>query len=93
MQLCEAMQRIPGNHGFNAVPRIEFTTTVRHYYGRYAYYVFQVLYTVSLQALNVASMIISAQVRCLWPSWFGVVVVVMKSLFGEVVYSLPASGS
>eukprot|EP00117_Sycon_ciliatum_P031304 scpid48664/ scgid4434/ len=60
--LCEAMQRIPGNSRFSAVPRIEFTTAVRHYYGTKAYYVFQILYTISLQALNIASMIISSQV-------------------------------
>lgn len=58
--LCEAMQRIPGNHNFGH--RYEFATVVLHYYGRRAYLLFQIFYNISLQALNIASMIISAQV-------------------------------
>eukprot|EP00038_Savillea_parva_P004283 m.135992 g.135992 ORF g.135992 m.135992 type:complete len:573 (-) comp11426_c6_seq1:40-1758(-) len=58
--LCEAMQRIPGNNDFNM--RYEFATLVRHYYGYYSYIIFQVLYTLSMQASNIAAMIISAQV-------------------------------
>ncbi|XP_062506750.1 uncharacterized protein LOC134183270 [Corticium candelabrum] len=59
--LCEAMQRIPGNRNFNAEPRYEFATTVRHYYGKTAYCIFQIAYNISLQALNIAAMIVSAQ--------------------------------
>eukprot|EP00730_Choanoeca_flexa_P000797 TRINITY_DN10338_c0_g1_i6.p1 TRINITY_DN10338_c0_g1~~TRINITY_DN10338_c0_g1_i6.p1 ORF type:complete len:603 (+),score=166.30 TRINITY_DN10338_c0_g1_i6:181-1989(+) len=58
--LCEAMQRIPGNFTFEH--RYEFATTVRHYYGRTAYIVFQVFYNLSMQASNIAAMIISAKV-------------------------------
>eukprot|EP00048_Salpingoeca_helianthica_P017002 m.235246 g.235246 ORF g.235246 m.235246 type:complete len:551 (+) comp19959_c0_seq1:41-1693(+) len=58
--LCEAMQRIPGNFEFKQ--RYEFATTVRHYWGGRAYWLFQILYNLSMQASNIASMIISAQV-------------------------------
>eukprot|EP00051_Salpingoeca_urceolata_P015051 m.192814 g.192814 ORF g.192814 m.192814 type:complete len:563 (+) comp18276_c0_seq1:459-2147(+) len=58
--LCEAMQRIPGN--FNFEHRYEFASVVQHYWGRRAYWVFQVFYNISLQATNIAAMIISAQV-------------------------------
>eukprot|EP00054_Salpingoeca_dolichothecata_P017322 m.103475 g.103475 ORF g.103475 m.103475 type:complete len:573 (+) comp22406_c0_seq1:53-1771(+) len=58
--LCEAMQRIPGNGNFDH--RYEFATVVRHYYGKRAYIVFQIFYNLSLQASNIAAMIISAQV-------------------------------
>jgi hypothetical protein len=55
------MQRIPGNRNFDAKPRYEFATTVRHYYGKTAYFVFQIFYNISLQALNIVAMIVSAQ--------------------------------
>jgi len=58
--LCEAMQRIPGNHNFEH--RYEFATTVKHYYGHKIYLAFQVFFNLSMQASNVAAMIISAQV-------------------------------
>ncbi|EGD76432.1 hypothetical protein PTSG_07549 [Salpingoeca rosetta] len=58
--LCEAMQRIPGNFTFEH--RFEFATVVKHYYGKRWYIVFQVLYNISLQAFNIAAMIISAEV-------------------------------
>lgn len=58
--LCEAMQRIPGNYNFGM--RYEFATVVRHYWGQRAYVIFQVLYNLSMQASNIASMIISAQI-------------------------------
>ena len=56
------MQRIPGNRNFDAQPRYEFATTVKHYYGKSAYVVFQIFYNISLQALNIVAMIVSAQV-------------------------------
>eukprot|EP00039_Didymoeca_costata_P020335 m.340903 g.340903 ORF g.340903 m.340903 type:complete len:559 (+) comp19629_c0_seq1:222-1898(+) len=58
--LCEAMQRIPGNHDFRH--RYEFATTVQHYWGRRSYILFQIFYNLSMQASNVAAMIISADV-------------------------------
>lgn len=58
--LCEAMQRIPGNQNFEH--RYEFATTVQYYYGRNWYIVFQVFYNLSMQASNIAAMVISAQV-------------------------------
>lgn len=58
--LCEAMQRIPGNFEFNH--RYEFATVVLHYYGKKWYTTFQILYNLSLQASNIAAMVISAQV-------------------------------
>jgi hypothetical protein len=42
--------------------RFEFATTVRHFYGKNAYVVFQLVYNMSMQASNIAAMIISAQV-------------------------------
>ncbi len=45
-----------------AVFSYEFATTVQYYWGYKWYYVFQILYTVSMQFLNIAAMIISAQV-------------------------------
>eukprot|EP00049_Salpingoeca_infusionum_P024384 m.15846 g.15846 ORF g.15846 m.15846 type:complete len:601 (-) comp6803_c0_seq2:384-2186(-) len=58
--LCEAMQRIPGN--FNFQHRYEFATVVQFYYGRVPYIIFQLTYNLSMQASNIAAMIISAQV-------------------------------
>ena len=58
--LCDAMQRIPGNHDFGQ--RYEFNTTVRHYWGEGWYRVSQVLVNVCLQCLNVASIIVASQV-------------------------------
>jgi len=59
-QLCEAAQRIPGNHNFEK--RIEFCDLVRYYYGQRAYVASQLAYNLSLQASNIAAMIVSAQV-------------------------------
>ena len=93
--LCEAIQKIPGNYDFGM--RMEFATTVRHYWGGHpvpscfaasargasargwrttsavcagihafcqngAYYLAQILVNVCLQCLNVASIIVGAQV-------------------------------
>ncbi|KAA0168848.1 hypothetical protein FNF27_02010 [Cafeteria roenbergensis] len=58
--LCEAAQRIPGNHNF--AKRVEFCDLVRYYYGQRAYVASQIAYNVSLQASNIAAMIVSAQV-------------------------------
>lgn len=59
-QLCDAMQRVPGNRNFNK--RVEFCTVVRHYWGDSWYYASQVAFNLSLQASNIAAMIVSAQV-------------------------------
>ena len=58
-------------HPAHSRARYEFATVVRHYWGARAYWVFQILYNLSMQASNIASMIISAQVcnpcwPCLW---------------------------
>lgn len=58
--LCEAMQRIPGNHNF--IKRFEFTTTVRHYWGERWYIISQILINICLQCLNIASIIVASQV-------------------------------
>lgn len=58
--MCEAMQMIPGNSNFEK--RFEFATTVRYYWGEKYYKLVQILYTISMQATNIAAMIISAQV-------------------------------
>ena len=41
----------------------EFATTVRHYYGRTPYIAFQIFYNLSMQASNIAAMIISSKVQ------------------------------
>jgi hypothetical protein len=58
--LCEAMQRIPGNYNF--LRRKEFATTIRHYWGRKGYIAGQILVNLCLQAGNIASIIVAAQV-------------------------------
>ena len=61
MMLCEAMQRIPGNHALQK--RYEYSTLVRYYMGEGWYKVAAVAYNVSLLATNVAAVVITAQVR------------------------------
>merc|ERR1719266_3089890 len=58
--LCEVIQKIPGNQGFTR--RIEFCDAVRHYLGENWYKASQIGLAVSLQASNIAAMIVSAQV-------------------------------
>ena len=58
--LVEAMQRIPGNRGFNE--RYEFVTLMRHYFGRRGFYLAQVAYNLTMMATNLAQMTITAQV-------------------------------
>lgn len=58
--LAEAMQRIPGNRGFSQ--RYEFVTLMRHYYGRRGFLLGQLLYNLSIQATNIAAMIVCCQV-------------------------------
>jgi amino acid transporter len=58
--LVEAMQRIPGNA--DLTQRWEFCAVVGHYHGPRAQRAVSWVYILSLQATNVASMIVSAQV-------------------------------
>lgn len=58
--LVEAMQRIPGNRGFNE--RYEFVTLMRHYFGKRGFYVGQVAYNLTNMATNMAQMTITCQV-------------------------------
>eukprot|EP01127_Copromyxa_protea_P014462 TRINITY_DN4031_c0_g1_i1.p1 TRINITY_DN4031_c0_g1~~TRINITY_DN4031_c0_g1_i1.p1 ORF type:complete len:537 (+),score=66.73 TRINITY_DN4031_c0_g1_i1:170-1612(+) len=58
--LCEAMQRIPGNHDFSK--RYEFASTMGHYFGRPGEIAGQILVNICLQANNIASIIVAAQV-------------------------------
>jgi len=58
--LCEAMQRIPGNHNFSK--RYEFATTIGHYYGPKGELLGQIFVNICLQASNIASIIVAAQV-------------------------------
>jgi len=57
--LCEAIQRIPGNESF--LLRVEFCDAVRYYLGDRAYWTAQIFLSLSLQASNIAAMIVSAQ--------------------------------
>lgn len=58
--LCEAMQRIPGNHDFQL--RYEFATTMGHYFGKRAEVAGQILVNGCLMASAMASIIVAAQV-------------------------------
>lgn len=58
--LAEAMQRIPGNRTFGQ--RWEFCSVVGHYHGARCEFAAAILYNISLQSTNVASMIVSAQI-------------------------------
>eukprot|EP00803_Ostreobium_quekettii_P009134 evm.model.scf_558EXC.6 EVM.evm.TU.scf_558EXC.6 scf_558EXC:45309-52753(+) len=60
MMLCEAMQRIPGNH--KLTQRYEYCTMVKHYMGNRWYMFTTVMYNLSLLATNVAAIVITAQV-------------------------------
>ena len=57
---AEAMRKIPGNEHFRS--RIEYTTIVKYYFGRSAYVASQIGLNGALQALNIISVIQSAQV-------------------------------
>ena len=64
--LCEAMRRIPGNSEFDAInphtgQRYEFCDAVRHYYGARAFTASQLFLNLSLQASNIAAMIVCVQ--------------------------------
>eukprot|EP01121_Diplochlamys_sp_Union-15-3_P021941 TRINITY_DN916_c0_g1_i2.p1 TRINITY_DN916_c0_g1~~TRINITY_DN916_c0_g1_i2.p1 ORF type:complete len:401 (+),score=32.44 TRINITY_DN916_c0_g1_i2:45-1247(+) len=58
--LCEAMQRIPNNENFSK--RWEFANVIKHYYGKKAYVIGQLLLNICLVANCIASIIVSAQV-------------------------------
>ena len=58
--ISEAMQRIPGNQHF--LRRFEFGTVMRHYFGRVGFIIGQILLNICLQASNIASIVVAAQV-------------------------------
>eukprot|EP01118_Nematostelium_gracile_P003930 TRINITY_DN1462_c0_g1_i2.p1 TRINITY_DN1462_c0_g1~~TRINITY_DN1462_c0_g1_i2.p1 ORF type:complete len:496 (-),score=101.49 TRINITY_DN1462_c0_g1_i2:89-1576(-) len=57
--LIEAIRMIPGNENFQK--RVEYANVVEHYYGKKAYYVFQLMLNICLQSINIASIIVCAQ--------------------------------
>ncbi len=57
---CEAMRRIPGNEHFRG--RLEYTSIVKHYFGRSGFIAAQIGLNGALQSLNIVSVIQSAQV-------------------------------
>ncbi|KAI8908525.1 hypothetical protein EDD86DRAFT_276308 [Gorgonomyces haynaldii] len=57
--VCEALTRFPGNDSFQR--NIEFTVMVHQFYGRYWYYLFLFILYGSLQSVNIASLVGSAQ--------------------------------
>jgi len=64
--LCEAMRRIPGNHCFSGLNpetqrRYEFCDTVKHYFGQHVFLAAQLFLNLSLQASNIAAMIVCVQ--------------------------------
>ena len=60
--LCEAMQRIPGNRAYGtALTRYEYCDVVRHYWGAGWQQVSHVFFNGSLQASNIAAMVVCAQ--------------------------------
>jgi len=58
--LCEVIQKIPDNESFQQ--RIEFCDAVKHYMGERWFVISHVLLFLSLQASNIAAMIVSSQV-------------------------------
>jgi len=58
--MCKAMSMVPGNDRFQG--RIELAGLARHYFPKWGYYLTLLLLVVSLQATNIASIIISSQV-------------------------------
>lgn len=58
--ITEAMQRIPGNQNF--LRRFEFGTTMKHYFGKWPYIIGQIVLNICLQASNIASIVVAAQV-------------------------------
>jgi len=58
--ISEAMQRIPGNQHF--LRRFEFGTVMLHYFGRVGFIIGQILLNICLQASNIASIVVAAQV-------------------------------
>jgi hypothetical protein len=58
--IAEAMQRVPGNQHF--LRRIEFGTVMRHYFGRGGAIAGQIVLNICLQASNIASIVVAAQV-------------------------------
>eukprot|EP01095_Lingulamoeba_sp_RSL-Kostka_P006062 TRINITY_DN186_c0_g1_i1.p1 TRINITY_DN186_c0_g1~~TRINITY_DN186_c0_g1_i1.p1 ORF type:complete len:498 (-),score=105.27 TRINITY_DN186_c0_g1_i1:4-1497(-) len=58
--ICEAMALVPGNKKFTE--RLEFATVIRHYFGQKAYILAQIFYNLSLQTLNISSILVTAQV-------------------------------
>jgi hypothetical protein len=59
--ITEAMALIPGNENFQR--RLEFSNLALILFGKKFYYVQQLFFNVSMQSLNIASIIITAQVR------------------------------
>lgn len=58
--VIEATNRFPGNENFER--NVEFTVMVHQFYGRKAYYFFIFILYGSLQSVNIASIVGSAQV-------------------------------
>lgn len=58
--ICETMNLVPGNSHYQE--RLEFSTVIKHYFGVKAYYVCQLFYNLSLTTMNIASILVSAQV-------------------------------
>eukprot|EP01132_Coremiostelium_polycephalum_P003307 gene3307-4142_t len=58
--MTEAMAAIPGNPRFQL--RVEFTMLCRFYFGKWGYIIAQIFINIALQATNIASIIVCAQV-------------------------------
>ena len=57
--LCQAMASIPGNDKFQ--DRVELTTLAKRVFGKWGFYFTMLLFVLSLQSVNVASIVESAQ--------------------------------
>lgn len=57
--IVEASSRFPGNESFQR--NVEFTVMIHQFFGRYWYYLFIFILYGSLQSVNVASIVGSAQ--------------------------------
>ncbi|OBZ82474.1 hypothetical protein A0J61_09477 [Choanephora cucurbitarum] len=76
--VCEALSNIRGNERFQA--KVELTTIAQVYLGKKYHYFFQVMLFLALQAVNIASIIISTQ------TFDSMIIAIFKGTCGAALY-------
>ncbi|KAI8328070.1 hypothetical protein BD560DRAFT_417469 [Blakeslea trispora] len=76
--VCEALSNIRGNERFQA--KVELTTIAQVYLGRKYHYFFQIMLFLALQAVNIASIIISTQ------TFDNMIITIFKGTCGAALY-------